>query len=126
MGAATDLTAGELRLLSPLSLWTGILTGPSVWAVDLMACYALVKWACLHHREDVIQLILFGSLAIVAAAAAVSWLALRHTASDQPTDGGDPRERARFMAVLGLASSAFFALMILTLAIPDWVLDGCQ
>ena len=46
--------------------------------------------------------------------------------SDVPTDGGRPRQRARFMAVLGLASCALFALQILAGAIPHWVLDACQ
>ena len=43
-----------------------------------------------------------------------------------PTDGGDPRQRARFMAILGLTSCALFALAIVAGAIPRWVLDACQ
>ena len=39
-------------------------------------------------------------------------MALRRTAGDVPTDGGEPRQRARFMAILGLTSSALFALTI--------------
>ena len=48
------------------------------------------------------------------------------TAGDVPTDGGHPRQRARFMAILGLTSCALFALTILAGAIPQWVLDACQ
>jgi hypothetical protein len=55
----------------------------------------------------------------------VSWLALARTAADVPTDGGEPRQRARFMAILGLASSALFGVLIVANTIPHWVLDAC-
>jgi hypothetical protein len=42
------------------------------------------------------------------------------------TDGGDPRQRARFMAVLGLTSAALFAVTIVAGAIPRWMLNACQ
>ena len=45
-----------------------------------------------------------GAVRVVAGAAA--------HADASPTDGGDPRQRARFMAMLGLTSSALFALTI--------------
>ena len=73
-----------------------------------------------------LPLITLASLAIVVGGAAISWTALTRTADDVPTDGGQPRQRARFMAILGLASCALFALQILAGAIPHWVLDACQ
>jgi hypothetical protein len=125
LGAQTDL-AGDLRWLSPLPLWIAILAGPAAWAFDLCVSYALVKWTCLSQREAVLHLMTLGSLALVTGGAVVSWFALRRTASNLPTDGGDPRQRARFMAILGLTSSALFALAIVAGAVPRWVLDACQ
>jgi len=112
--------------LTPLPLWTGILAGPIAWAFDLTASYASVKWVCHTQRYAVLPLITIASLVIVIAAAAISWTALMRTANDAPTDGGRPRQRARFMAVFGLASCALFALQIIAGAIPHWVLDACQ
>ena len=126
MGAQTAVDAGAVRWLTPLPLWTGILAGPIVWACNLMASYALVKWVCHTQRYAVLPVITIASLVVVIAAAAISWTALRRTADDVPTDGGRPRQRARFMAVLGLASSALFALQIVAAAIPHGVLDACQ
>jgi hypothetical protein len=126
LGAQTELAPGDLRWLSPLPLWAGILAGPVAWAVDLSASYALVKWTCASQREAVLHLITLASLLVIVGGAVVSWVALQHTAADVPTDGGGPRQRARFMAILGLASSALFALMIIAIAIPRWVLDACQ
>jgi hypothetical protein len=91
-----------------------------------MASYAVVKWVCHTRTYGVLPLITIASLAMVVAAAAISWTALMRTVNDNPTDGGRPRQRARFMALLGLASCALFALQILAGAIPHWVLDACQ
>jgi hypothetical protein len=126
LGAEADLTAVDVRWLSPLPLWTGILAGPFAWAFDLCVSYALVKWTCSTQRQIVLLMMTPAALGVVAAGAVVSWLALRRTAAGSSTGGGDPRERARFMAVLGLASSALFAVAILAGAIPRWVLDACQ
>jgi hypothetical protein len=126
LGAETDIAAGDRRWLSPLPLWIGILAGPVAWALDLGVSYALVRWTCESQRDLPIHLISPASLALVAGGAVVSWQALRHTAAHLPTDGGDPRARARFMAILGLASNALFAVTIVAGAIPRWVLDACQ
>ena len=121
MGTETDL-----RWLSPLPLWTGILAGPAAWAFDLTASYALVKWMCLSERGTLMHLLTMASLAAVAAGAMLSWRALQHSADAVPTDGGEPRQRAHFMAILGLTSCALFALTIVAGAIPRWMLDACQ
>jgi hypothetical protein len=109
-----------------LPLWAGILAGPAAWALDLSISYAMVKWTCTSQREALLHAITPAALLLVAGGAAVSFMALQHTSGDTPTDGGQPRQRARFMAILGLTSSALFALTILAGAIPRWVLDACQ
>ena len=126
MGAETDLTAGDVRWLSPLPLWTAIFAGPAAWAADLGVSYALVKWTCSTQREALLHGIIAAALVMVAGGAVVSFTALRHTAGDRPTDGGRPRQRARFMAILGLTGGALFALQILSTAIPQWVLNACD
>jgi hypothetical protein len=119
-------TEADLRWLSPLPLWTGIVAGPAAWALDLTASYALVKWTCLTQRETLLHLLTVVALCGVAAGAVVSWLALQHSADAVPTDGGDPRQRAHFMAILGLSSCALFSVAIVATAIPRWILDACQ
>ena len=126
MGAQTAVGTSDMRWLTPLPLWTGILAAPMAWAFNLTASYASVKWVCHTGSYGVLPLITVVSLALVGAAAAISWIALMRTAHDVPTDGGRPRQRARFMAMLGLASCGLFALQILAGAIPHWVLDACQ
>jgi hypothetical protein len=122
---ADALYDGDVRWLSPLALWTGILAGPVAWAFDLTVSYALVKWTCISQREGVLHLMSTAALVVVAGGAIVSFTALRRTRLTA-TDGGDPLQRARFMAILGLTSCALFALMIVAGAIPRWMLDACQ
>jgi hypothetical protein len=115
-----------VRWITPLPLWTGILAGPVAWALDLTASYALVKWTCTTRRGAMMHAITPAALALVGIGALLSVLALRQTAADGPDDGGLPRQRARFMAVLGLTSCALFGLTIVAGAIPRWVFDACQ
>ena len=126
MGAETDLRRGDHRWLSPSVLWAGILAGPLAWAVDLTTSYAMVKPACRSGLDAVLHGIPIGCLAIVLGGGVLSWLAFQQTRADEPSDGGHPRNRARFMAILGLASCALFALQIVAGAIPGWVIDACQ
>ena len=127
LGTETDVTAADVRWLSPLPLWAGILAGPFAWALDLGASYALASWMCPAGGEETLMLLPAAAMAIVAAGAAVSWMALRHTpAQGGHKDGGLSRQRARFMAILGLALSALFAVTLVAGALPVWVLDACD
>ena len=126
LGAEAHVTANDDRWLTPLPLWTGILAGPVSWAVDLETSYAIVKWTCATGNGRPFQLLTAAALAFTAAGAAVSWRALQQTRSDGPEDGVRPRQRARFMAILGLATSALFALTIAAAAIPWGILDACH
>jgi hypothetical protein len=121
-----EVAVDDVRWLTPLPLWAGILAGPVAWAFDLEASYAVVKWVCQTQNHEVLFLITLVSLAVVLAGAIFSWKALIRTSNETSTDGGRPRQRARFMAVLGVASCALFALQILAGAIPHWMLDACQ
>ncbi len=123
LGAQTDI---DRRWLTPLPLWTGILAGPVAWALDLTISYAIVKWTCASRRTFVMHAITPAALTLIVGGGVLSWLAYVHTAGDGPTDGGRPRQRARFMALLGIASSTLFALAILAGAVPRWVLDACE
>jgi hypothetical protein len=126
LGASTHITAGDVRWLSPLPLWAGILAGPLAWAFDLQTTYALVHRACATQDVLLLRGITVVSLACVGAGSVAAWNALSRTANDVPSAGGLPRQRARFMAILGLSMCAFSALAIVALALPRWMLNACQ
>ena len=122
----SEVAVNEVRWTTPLPLWSGILAGPVAWALDLTLSYAIVQWTCATGNGTVLHGITPAALLIVAAGALPSFLALQQTAGEAPADGGMPRERARFMAILGLTSCALFALTIVAGAVPRWVLDACR
>jgi hypothetical protein len=126
LGSSTDLTASDVRWLSPLPLWAGILAGPGAFALNLTVTYALVHWTCATDRQALLHLISLFAFIIVLVGSWISWVALQHAPAALETEGGTPLARARFMALLGLASSALFALAIIANAYPQWVLDACQ
>jgi len=115
-----------VKWLTPLPLWTGILAGPTAWALAHTINYTIVRLACGTGRAAVLLGVIPVTLVIVAVGAAAAVHAWRDTANDEPTDGDRPRQRARFMALLGLTTSAFFALAIVAEAIPPLVLDACR
>jgi hypothetical protein len=112
--------------VKPLALWTGILAGPIAWACDLLASYALVKWICTSQRLSALHLISLLALVVVGIGALVAWRTLRLASRPLSHEGALSRQRARFMATLGLASSALFALTIVAGAIPPFMIDACQ
>ena len=93
-----------------------MLAGPVVWAFDLLASYAVVKWTCLTSQHWMLDVLAIASLALIAAGSALSWNGLRVSRDHTAT----------FMATLGLATSALFALQILAAWFPRWVLDACR
>jgi hypothetical protein len=124
---AADLWGDLLgRALTPFALWTGILAGPIAWALDLTISYALVKPVCAAQTNGLLRSVPIGSFLLTAVGAWCAFRALAATADVGPTDGGSELQRARFMALLGLAISALFAVQVGAGAIPRWVLDACS
>ena len=107
-------------------LWAGVLAGPTAWALDLGVSYSLVKWTCGHQHASVLRLITLGALLMIVAGAIASWRALAAVPTDATDEGGRPFDRGRFMAVLGLTTSALFAVVVIATAIPRWMIDACQ
>ena len=110
------------------ALWTGLLAGPAVWAALLETNYVLSYVACEQRHTWMLHLA--SAVAILLIALAAFWVA--RAAPPMGTDetpSTDPRDtavlRARFMAIAGLVSCAWFSLVILATEIPVIVLHPC-
>lgn len=127
MGAASHVATEMLRRgVRPAALWFGILAGPMAWATVHTVKYAAARWACAKEHLGLLQLLNVGAFVVMVAAIAVSWAALQRIPHDETSDGAGPDGIARFMALLGLASSAFFAVIMLANAVPQWMLHACR
>ena len=100
-----------------------MLGGPLAWLLTLEVGYAISSWTCARDHHGVLHVVTALGVGLALAAGVVSWrswLAL----GTRPDDGpGVPRQR--FMAGVGLATSALFALVIIAAEVPVLVLRGC-
>ena len=110
------------------ALWTGVLTGPIVWAANLQVNYTLSYVACEQRHEWMLHLTAAVSITLIALAALTLWRA-RPPGFDDGEPSAEPAHtaivRARFMVVGGLALCAWFTLVILATDIPVMVLKPC-
>lgn len=114
------------------TLWFGVLGAPVVWGARLVASYALVAPVCRGGGGLVLHLASAAALGVSLIALLVAWRSYQATrpAERPPAERAGPvdpwvLDRARFMAVLGLLMSAFFALVIVAEWSGVFVTDPC-
>ena len=108
-----------------LLLLGGLLLAPTAWFLDVQVSYALVKWACAHDQRGVIVAAGLGSLALIAASAAMSWSCWKKVRSAADDSGGRIEDRSYMLALSGLGLSGFFALLVVT-SMATRLLSPCQ
>ena len=104
--------------------WAGLALGPTSWALDTMAAYALVDWACRRGFNPVPRIA--AVLALVSfAGALLSWLAWhRHDGPHLPVPEQDGHPR-HLLSGIGVASGTLFGLVILMQGTAGMVLGPC-
>lgn len=130
------------------ALWAGILLAPAAFLLDLGWRFALVEWACASGRGFTLWLVLLAGAALAGFGGWRAWANWRsiptppdtgtsgddtqqmrstsHTlSSNMRTDGPPPLGRSRFMALAGIAVSAFFLTVILASILPSLLLHPC-
>jgi hypothetical protein len=107
-----------------LLLWLGVLGGPLVWVLDFQVAYWLVYRAC--HTNTMFPLYAETVLALLLAVAPIvlAWRMLQRF-PDADRTGGQPDDRARFMALTGIGLSVLFFIVVLASAVPRVVLTPC-
>jgi hypothetical protein len=96
--------------------WSGLITGPTAWAISTQLNYALIPWQCGSHRYA-IAWIAFG---LVVLALAGGFLSLREWRGQRQSDMG------RFAAGIGVLSAALFAAVIVFQATAGLIFTGCE
>ena len=113
------------RTPGKLSLWTGVLGGAVVWAVQLQAGYAISRFSHehpwltgAHHAVSAV------SVVAAAACALLAWRDWRRLGGGSPR-GTEPgvAGRSRFLAALGVITSGLFAIVIFAQWVPVFFLD---
>lgn len=112
----------------PVTLWSGILGPPIIWAGRFGISYVLASWACVADAMWLLHAITIASLAGVGVLGWLSWhswRASREPSPAEPGPGDDRQQRVRFMALFGLFSSALFAVVIIAEGLANVLIDPC-
>jgi hypothetical protein len=107
-------------------LWITILAGPVAFVVDMQSRFALVQWACFHHREWVLSVISVTAFVAALSAAVLAWVTFTRLHHHDALKHVAPLQRARFMAISGFILAAIFALSIVANGVPHLFLRACD
>jgi hypothetical protein len=131
---STHTDSPRTRRVGALLLWFSVLGGAVAWAVHLTAAWGTEELTCAAgHRSIsgtslVLVLALMSAIpgAVALAALAVSWRAWRQTSRYRDDGGGRRLDRARLLAVVGLAANLLFVAIISFDAVALAVVPPCQ
>lgn len=111
---------------STAAQWFGVLAGPLAMLGNQQAQYALVPWACYNGAHFAVHIPPVVFLAVVGAAALLARREWRAAGGGQPDAASGVLARARFLGALGVATSALFALIIVSMWVADAFLHTCD
>ncbi len=103
-----------------LKLWGGIMAGPLAWIVQLSLSYPIAQLAChagfASQHPGMLHAISAAALLTAFAGLLLAWTMWKRRVE----------ERERFMALLGVLSSAVFALVVIATWIPSFIMHNCE
>jgi hypothetical protein len=108
-----------------LALWFGMLGGPAAAFLNVALTYQIVDRACIARSSTVIHLFMGTFVLLAAIAGGISWRC-RTRSRSWPDDAGGMLARSRFMATVGLLTSAISVVAILMQWIPVFFIGACQ
>jgi hypothetical protein len=111
---------------TPLGLWWSLIAGFAAWAMDLGFSYVLEQHSCSTGHHYVLHVISVLSLAIALTGFGTGWVEFRRFPGSTSEEGGTHFDRAHFQALLGMAFSLVFAVVIVAGSVPRWILSPCE
>ncbi|HET7464871.1 MAG TPA: hypothetical protein VFJ82_26750 [Longimicrobium sp.] len=126
MAEAPDEVVHATDLRGKARLWFGMLGPALAWAIGFSIDYGLVRVACARQNMIPLHLVTLLTLAVVVTAGIVAHREWRRAGGGEPTEGGGPIARARFMGMFGMLAGAFFALLVLAQWAPKLFLNPCM
>jgi hypothetical protein len=113
------------RSRTTLVLWFGVLGPIVIWKARLWAGYALVPYACAWQSTVALNGVTLLALLLVALAGTGAWRSWRRAGRGRELERDGTVTRGRFLAVLGMLSSAFFFLVIVAEGVANIIIDPC-
>jgi hypothetical protein len=112
--------------VTPTRLRWSLVAGFAAFGLDLGLSYVLRQHVCTSSQKFELHLVTFVCLAITLLGFVLGWVGFHNLPHDSEEEGGEPHDRAHFEALLGMGFSLAFALAIIALAVPRWILTVCD
>jgi hypothetical protein len=112
--------------VTPTRLRWSLAAGFTAFGLDLGASYVLRQHVCTSSQKLELHLVTFVCLAMALLGFALGWIDFHNLPHDAEEEGGEPYDRAHFEALLGMGFSLGFALGIIAMAVPRWILTVCE
>jgi vacuolar-type H+-ATPase subunit I/STV1 len=116
----------EVRATTPKALWLLVVLGPIITALEMQINFVLVRQACSAQRNIGLYAVILVAMVLTIATAIVAYAIWKRAGVVWPTEAVDLATRIRFIAVLGILSSAISFLLILAQGIATVQFDPCQ
>jgi hypothetical protein len=111
---------------TPLGLWWSLMAGFAAWGFDLGLSYVLERHSCSTGHHYLLHLISVVCFAIALTGFGTGLVEFRRFPGTTSDEGGSHFDRARFQALLGMAFSLSFALVVVAGSVPRWILGPCE
>ena len=111
---------------TPQWLWPLVIVGPAILAIEMQTNFVLVRQACSAQRNVMLYAVVAVAMLLTIATMLIAVSLWRRAGVDWPTEAVDLANRIRFIAVLGVLSSAMSFLVILAQGIATMTFDPCQ
>jgi hypothetical protein len=107
-------------------IWWALAAGFLAWGFDLGVSYVLEQHSCStgHHYVLHVTSLLCALLAISGLVA--GFWEFRRFPGNSKGEGPTRFDRAHFQALLGMALSIGFAVVVVAAAVPRWILSPCE
>lgn len=106
-------------------LWAALLAGPLTLLAAEWVAYALVPGACTRRNSVVVHVVHVAALVVVAGGFVASRRAWERLDRGEPDEHPGPDHRARFMAVSGMITNVFSALVVACFWLADFLFGPC-
>jgi hypothetical protein len=109
---AADLWSAVLGAKTDVAV--GMFAGPAVWAVLLLANYAVATDVCHGTAaRAILHVMTVVALVLIAGATFLAWRSLHMMPSSVPTDANAEAGIQRFLVYVGAGSNALFACAVI-------------
>jgi hypothetical protein len=111
---------------TPAGLWWSLTAGFAAWGLDLALSYPLERHTCSTDDHSLMHLIGAACFMIALSGFGTGLVEFRRFPGTTSEEGGSKFDRAHFQALLGMALSLCFALVVIAGSVPRWILGPCE